>query len=119
MKAIVIGALLFVAGCASSIMQSYVGKDVTEAAMDYGPPAGVMDLPDGRRAFMWNMTQSMTTPQTTNYSANAYGNWITGTATTYGGGTSTWQCTYTLIGQKNSKGSYTITSFRAPSMACE
>ncbi|REF72393.1 hypothetical protein [Paracoccus versutus] len=119
MRAIVLALVMAVAGCASSIMQSYVGKDITEAAMDYGPPAGVMDLPDGRRAFMWRMTQGTVMPQTTNYSAVQSGNWVTGTATTYGGGVSTWQCTYTLIGQRNPKGSYTVVDFRKPSLSCE
>ncbi|MCT4333210.1 hypothetical protein MU516_10070 [Paracoccus sp. YLB-12] len=107
------------AGCASDIMKTYVGKDITEAAMDYGVPNGVMDLPDGRRAFIWQRSQSMAMPTTTNYNATAYGNWVSGTATTTGGGVNSWECTYTLIGQKNPRGSYTVVDFRKPSLACE
>lgn len=119
MKIVAVLLLTVLAGCASGILQSYVGKDVTEVAMDYGAPAGVMDLPDGRRAFMWQRTQAMVTPQTTNYSATASGNWVTGSATTYGGNVSTWECTYTLIGQKNPAGSYTVVDFRRPRLDCE
>lgn len=112
-------AVVAVAGCASEIMKSYIGKDVTEAAMDYGPPAGTMDLPDGRRAFMWQMTQGMAMPQTTTYNGVQSGSWVTGSATTTGGGVSTWTCTYTLIGQKNPQGSYTVVDIRKPKTMCE
>ncbi|UXU74756.1 MULTISPECIES: hypothetical protein [unclassified Paracoccus (in: a-proteobacteria)] len=87
--------------------------------MDYGPASAVMDLPDGRRAFMWQSTQTMTMPATTNYNAVTAGSWVTGSATTYGGGVSQWQCTYTLIGQKNPRNSDTVVDHRKPSLACE
>ena len=121
MRKIVVAAVVAfgLAGCATQILSSYVGKDVTEVAMDYGPPSGVMDLPDGSRAFMWNRTQTMMMPSTTNVNAVQSGNWVTGSATTYGGGISTSQCTYTLIGKRNAQGSYTITDYRKPSLACE
>lgn len=119
MLRIALVALIALSGCASEILKSYVGKDVTEVAMDYGPPSGAMDLPDGRRAFMWNRTQTMSMPATTNYNATQSGNWITGSSTTYGGGVSSWDCTYTLIGQKNPQGSYTVVDFRKPSLSCE
>lgn len=111
--------MMAVTGCASQILESYVGKDITEVAMDYGIPTGVMDLPDGRRAFMWNRTATMTTPATTNISAVQSGNWVTGSAYTFGGGTSVYQCTYTLIGQRNPQGSYTVVDFRKPQAMCE
>lgn len=119
MKKLVLVAVFALAGCASGIMQSYVGKDVTEVAMDYGPPAGVMDLPDGRRAFMWQMSSAIAMPQTTNFNAVQSGNWVTGSATTYGGGVATLHCTYTLIGQRNPKGSYTVVDYRKPRLDCE
>ena len=117
-------ALITIAGCtpvgtrSSGIMQSYVGKDVAEAAMDYGPPTGTMDLPDGTRAFLWKMSGTKVIPRTTTYNASGYGDWVTGSATTYGGGVSNWQCNYTLIGQKNAQKSYTIVGFRKPIASC-
>lgn len=110
---------LLLAGCASEIMKTYLGKDVTEIIMDRGAPDGVMDLPDGRRAFMWNATQSMVIPATTNYSGTVYGNQVIGHATTTGGHVSTWECTYTFLTQKNPHGSYTVVDFRQPSLECE
>lgn len=119
MKQLVITAVLALAGCASQIMEGYLGKDITEVAMDRGAPEGVMDLPDGRRAFMWQTTESMAMPATTTYNVSGYGNWASGSATTTGGGVSSWECTYTLIGQRNSQGSYTVVDFRKPSLMCE
>lgn len=118
-RKLILTAVLALAGCASQVMQSYIGKDITEVAMDRGIPAGVMDLPDGRRAFMWQESQSMVMPATTSYSATGTGNWVNGTAVTYGGNVSTWNCTYTFIGQKNPQGSYTVVDFRKPSLECE
>lgn len=100
-------------------MEGYVGKDITEVAMDYGVPSATIDLPDGRRAFMWQQTETMMMPATTNYSAVQSGSWITGSATTYGGGMSSWECVYTLIGQQNARGSYTVVGYRKPKLDCE
>ena len=49
-------------GCASQIMQGYVGKDVREVMLDYGAPANAFDMGDGRRAFQWVIGSSYTTP---------------------------------------------------------
>jgi hypothetical protein len=40
-------------GCASDIMQGYVGQSLETAMARYGPPDVQFDLPDGRRAFQW------------------------------------------------------------------
>lgn len=119
MKVILLVGAIFLSGCASQIMDGYVGKDVSNAVLDYGPPFHVMDLPDGQRAFQWKMTSVGSVPTTTTVNATAYGNSVYGTATTYGGGVYSQTCLYTLIGAKNGQGSYTVTGFRAPSLMCE
>ena len=43
--------ILILSGCASQIMNSYVGNDVREVMVDYGTPANAFDMGDGRRAF--------------------------------------------------------------------
>ncbi|WP_235604779.1 hypothetical protein [Sulfitobacter sp. EhC04] len=113
--ALYLTAALMLSGCASEIMSGYVGKDVTDAVLDYGPPANVVKLPDGRTAFQWSRTSSYTAPTTTNFTG--FGNYVT--ATTYGGGTSYSECLYTLFGKPNPQGSYTITGFRQPTLMCE
>lgn len=106
---------VILAGCASDIMQSYVGKDVTEVVLDYGPPSNVVKLPDGRTAFQWSRTSSYTAPVTTNvYNYGTYA-----TATTYGGGTTYSQCLYTLFATPNAQESYTVVGFKQPTLACE
>ena len=119
MKKIALLAMILLSACASEVMKTYVGKDITEVFMDYGPPAGAVDLPDGRRAFMWKDTQFMTMPATTTYTGARNSNWISGTATTYGGHVSSWQCVYTFLGQRNGKGSFTVVGIRQPSLECE
>ena len=100
--------------CATQILQSYVGQDVTEVVLDYGKPTNAIKLPDGRIAFQWNRTASYTTPTTTNiYSSGSYA-----TATTYGGGTSYQECLYTLFAKPNQHGSFTVTGYKEPSLEC-
>lgn len=108
-------ACLFVSGCASDIMESYIGRDITDVVLDYGPPSNVVELPDGRTAFQWIATNTYTTPTTT--SIYGYGNYAT--ATTYGGTTSSYDCLYTLFARANGNNSYTVTGFKKPSIMCE
>jgi hypothetical protein len=108
-------AVFMDSGCASEIMQGYVGKDITEAVLDHGAPTNVVNLPDGRTAFQWSKTSSYTAPITTNI--QAYGNYAT--ATSYGGNTSYSECPYTLFAKPNSKKSYTIIGFKKPPIVCE
>lgn len=120
-KAALLLVVALTAGCASQIMQSYVGKDITEPAMDCGPPC----CNDGsaRRPPRVHVADALGDGRPADHNAtyNAYGsgNWVTGAATTTGGGISSWSCNYTLIGQKNPQGSYTVVDFRRPSLSCE
>lgn len=106
---------ILVSGCASEIMRGYVGGDITEPMLDYGPPSNVLELPDGRTAFQWSITSSYTAPITT----NVYGYGSSATAVTTGGGTSYSECLYTLYGMPNPQGSFTVTGFREPNLLCE
>ncbi|WP_254448054.1 hypothetical protein [Ruegeria arenilitoris] len=107
--------ILALAGCASEIMKSYVGRDITDVVLDYGPPSNVVKLPDGRTAFQWSFTTSYTAPTTTNI--QGYGNYAT--ATTYGGGTTYSECLYTLFAKPNAQNSFTVVGFKEPSFWCE
>jgi len=107
MKTISIIFLLLLAGCASTHMKQYIGKDVLSIVLDEGPPENVFDLEDGKRAFQYYWGGgTFAMPQTTNVTANTTyaGNsaWTTATATTYGGGVfSTKGCLITYIGVWN------------------
>ncbi len=41
------------AGCVSTHMKQYMGKDVRYVVVDNGPPMYAFDMGDGRRAFQW------------------------------------------------------------------
>jgi len=64
MKALIWFSVILIASCASQIMGKYVGQDVRDVAITYGPPSNAFDLGDGRRVFQWISTTSMTTPGT-------------------------------------------------------
>lgn len=41
------------AGCVSTHMKQFIGKDIREVIMVSGPPINAFDLPEGRRAFQY------------------------------------------------------------------
>lgn len=125
-----IAACLALAGCASSIMQTYVGKTVQEAALDYGPPFSVMDMADGQRAFQWKMSQNIFTPTTsTTYgTANVYAppgaafGTINSTSTTITtpGQSSSFDCFYTMFGRwDDGRSAWVLTGFQKPRFMCQ
>jgi hypothetical protein len=123
----VITLFLFISvlsGCASAVMEGYVGKDVREAVLDYGPPINAVDLADGQRAFQWKINSSYTTPiQTTttgNISQSGYNNWFTANTITTGGQTYSSSCIYTLFTKHSPKNdAWIVTGFKKPSLMCE
>lgn len=122
--AVFVASAIFVTGCASTIMNSYISKDVREVMLDYGPPSNAFDMGDGRRAFQWVMKSSYVTPVVANTSGNfsAYGNtaWVNSNTTISGGQAVTSSCTYTMLGRwDDSRKGWIITEFRKPNLMCE
>lgn len=111
-------------GCASQIMNSYLGNDVREVMVDYGAPTNAFDMGDGRRAFQWIMEDEYTTPvtATTTGNINTYGSssWVNSNTIITGGQTINSKCIYTMFGRWNDQhqGWY-ITDFKKPSLMCE
>ncbi len=141
-RIITISALLILSltGCASQIMQSYVGKDIREIILDYGHPSNAMDMGDGRRAFQWVIGKSYVTPVSVNTNGtvnthgtgnmNAIGNtlthtynktsWVNSNTTISGGQLINSKCVYTLFARWNKDfNSWHITDFRKPKLMCE
>lgn len=128
--------LIILSGCASKIMQGFVGKDIREVVLDYGTPVNAMDMGNGTRAFQWKMTKSHTTPthissssrgtgygssytygRTTDYRMNAYVN--TNTVIT-GGQTVDTSCLYTLFARwDKGRNGWIVTGFKKPKLMCE
>jgi hypothetical protein len=131
-KAALFLAILSLAACASQIMQSYVGKDIREAVMDYGPPVNAFDMPDGTRAFQWHEAVTYSSPTFVNTTGNLSGT-TTGAGDFYShnaslssqaivtpGIVNTEQCFYTLFARKGAtEGAWTVTGFKKPRFACE
>ena len=120
--------LVLLGGCASKIMESYIGKDVRTVVLRYGPPANAIDLGRGKRAFQWIMNSSYTTPtyvSTTSY-GSAYGSrynataWVNSYSTITGGQTINSRCIYTLITKwDKSRNAWIVTGYQQPGIGCE
>lgn len=84
--------LMMLAGCVSTHMKQYMGKDIREVILDSGPPINAMDMSDGVRAFQFRWgggTYSIPQTTTTRGTVTAYGNtaWLNSSTITSGGGT--------------------------------
>ncbi|HUE86440.1 MAG TPA: hypothetical protein VMO26_10215 [Vicinamibacterales bacterium] len=61
-----IALLCSFAGCVSTHMKQFIGKDARVIQVQDGPPIAVFDLPDGRRALQYRIGGgTVTLPQTT------------------------------------------------------
>lgn len=83
---------IFTAGCVSTEMKSYMGKDVREAILVSGQPLAAIDMGNGVRAFQFKWGGgTFILPQTTHTTGQvtSYGNsaWLNATSITTGGGT--------------------------------
>ena len=114
-----IAVLAMVAGCATDIMQGYVGKPIVEAELDYGRPSNIIELEDGRRAYQWNVDAGGIMPMTNYNSGTVYGGGgfanYSGTSTTYVPYEN--NCIYTLFATKQGS-TWVVTGFREPSLSC-
>lgn len=121
-KIAVTAAALMVSGCASSIMNGFVGQPIQQAMVKYGSPSNAFDMGDGRRAFQWTMRRNYTAPTLVSNRGSAYpiGNnvWWTQNTTITGGQTSTSECNYTMYGRWNGS-AWMIEGFEKPRFMCE
>lgn len=125
MKSLLIMPLVVaLCGCASSVMNGFVGKSVQEVMVRYGPPANAFDMGDGRRAFQWQMTSTSVTPVTSTTTGNAfaYGNNVNWTQRTQitGGVPITNTCAYTMFGRwSDAANAWIMESYQKPKLMCE
>lgn len=120
--ALLIAVAAMVAGCASSIMQGFVGQPIQQVALRYGPPSNVYDMPDGQRAFQWVRINSYTTPTQVNTTGSAFpiGNmvWYSQNTTVTGGQPVRSECAYTLLARWNGD-AWIVASFVEPRLLCQ
>jgi len=117
LKSLAFFGCVALAGCASQIMERYVGQDLAVAVVDYGPPAAQFEMPDGRTAFQWVMSSTYVSPVTTTYNANTYGGMTTGSMMTTGGVPYSQTCRYTAYAEQRGE-RWIITGFEQPSFWC-
>ena len=124
MRKLIIAAALMLSGCATGIMEGFVGQPLQAGIARYGPPDLVFDMPDGRRAFQWRMESDMTMPVTTSGQMNIYAPpgafaTVNHQSTTYGGNTVTQVCRYTMYARwVDASNAWIFESFEKPSMMC-
>lgn len=117
-------AALVLSGCATGIMEGYIGQPVQAGIARYGPPEYVFDMPDGRRAFQWRMESSTVMPTQTYGQVNIYappGSYAQANyhQTTTGGQTVTQVCRYTMYARHDAaSGAWVFESFEKPSLMC-
>lgn len=122
-RLIIILILLSLSGCASAIMSGYIGKDVREIALDYGPPVNAIDMGDGTRAFQWVMNSSYTTPitaNTTGYATTGPNAWVNTNTVVSGGQSINSSCIYTLLAKwSDATNGWIVSDYRKPKLMCE
>ena len=110
-------------------MEGFIGQPLQIGIARYGPPEGVFDMPDGRRAFQWRMESQAVMPTTTygNSSTNIYappGAFASAKTnfqqTTYGGQTVNQVCRYTMYARwQAAQNAWIFESFEKPSLMCQ
>jgi hypothetical protein len=121
-------AAALIGGCASAIMENYVGQRLMTPVSQYGPPAYAYDIGEDERAFMWRMDQQIIIPghSAGTFSATSVGGSIYGYGSTsvmppqVVSGT----CFYTLYARRVEAGrddpaAWEVTGFEPPRLSCE
>ena len=113
-------ALALLAGCVADTMRGYVGQDVRQVELAYGPPSNVIDLGNGTRAYQWTRISVSTTPVSAVTTSNKDKKGRRTSETQFiGGEQSTSRCVYTFLTvwspQRNG---WTVTGIRQPSLDC-
>ena len=118
-RAMTVGAVLTLSACASQVMEGYVGQSITEPMLDYGQPAAIFDLPDGRRAFQWSISSWGSVPiVSTDTTSNGVHDWADVTRTRTISIPVEETCLYTLYGVPRGN-DWIVTGYRQPSLECE
>jgi predicted small secreted protein len=120
MKLAVMASVVLLTGCAADTMQGYVGQDIRNVELAYGPPANQIDLGNGARAFQWSKISVDTTPVTavSTTDKNKKGRRTTQTQV-IGGDTTVTRCLYTFNTAWNPQvNGWVVTGIRQPTLEC-
>jgi hypothetical protein len=104
--------------CVADTMRGYVGQDIRNVELSYGPPINQIDLGDGTRAFQWSKVSVDTTPVSAISTTDKDRKGRKTTQTQFiGGDTSVTRCLYTFIAARQGDG-WIVTGIRQPSFNC-
>jgi predicted small secreted protein len=113
-------AAMLLADCAADTMRGYIGQDIRNVELSYGPSANQIDLGNGTTAFQWSKISVDTTPGTavTTTDKDKKGRKTTSTQFKPGSTTVT-NCLYTFITAWNQQANgWIVTGIREPSLDC-
>lgn len=104
--------------CAADTMRSYMGQDIRNVELTYGPPVNQIDLGNGSRAFQWAKVSVDTTPVSAVTTTDKDKKGRKTTQTQFiGGDTTVTRCLYTFITTRTGD-SWIVTGIRQPSLDC-
>jgi predicted small secreted protein len=106
--------------CAAQTMSGYVGQDIRNVELAYGPPFNQIDLGNGKRAFQWSKVSVDTSPLIAVSTTEKDKKGRKSTQTQFVGGESTIsRCVYTFIATWNpTANGWIVTGIRQPSFEC-
>jgi len=111
-------------GCASQIMSGFVGKPMTAVISQYGFPAGAYDIDRNKRAFVWQMNNSVVVPGSSFTTGAVVGNQVFANTYSAPAYASSFSCAYVLHAEKTRSdiegpAAWTIVGFEKPKFGCE
>ncbi|MDO9025299.1 hypothetical protein [Zwartia sp.] len=123
-KSILMIFLFLMSGCASQIMQSYIGQPLLRVVEDYGMPVAAFDSEPGVRSFIWVLQSQGVTPQLTTGSATVTGNQLFASTITYPATYTSSSCNYAIYARKtrddiDGVGAWTVVGYKTPPLRCQ
>jgi hypothetical protein len=107
-------------GCVSDTMRNFIGQDIRQVELNYGPPSNEIDLGNGTRAFQWTKVSVDTTPMSAVSTTERDRKGRKTTETQFiGGEQSVTRCLYTFnTAWDRQLNGWIVTGFRQPSFDC-
>jgi hypothetical protein len=126
MKKLIICALFLLAGCASTVMNNFVNRPVSDVMVENGPPSYSFDTGPNQKTFIWKIIRSSNEPGVieTSHNAGGFGNDPSTTTTVQLPQQQDYDCYYAFYTQKtNGTGQYLsdwiVTGFKKPNLSCQ
>jgi hypothetical protein len=105
-------------------MSGFVGKPMTAVVSQYGFPVGAYDIDINKRAFVWQMNNSVVVPGSSFTTGTVVGNQVFANTYSAPAYASSYSCAYVLHAEKTRSdiegpAAWTIVGFEKPKLGCE